>query len=319
MAIFSAYANDEGYENVFAEQLENLIKPDDVVIGISASGNSKNVLKAIELANKVGSTTIGFTGFDGGHLKSLVKVNVHIPSSRIGQVEDIHLMLEHMVCETLGKLADATTAFYKPLPYMMPMDESTKELAEQWFNRSFNAVDQHGLESNQSSRELLYRISQEFAGKFDLHEMLCRVLTLTLASIGAASGTTIVMNEQGEVVDGALAYAGQIQSANEDRFSDILHHGLAGWVVENRKGVVINNTQEDPRWLQRSWEQSSQFSRSALSVPLITNDRVVGVITLVHPQPGRFTLEDLALLTAIIITISYSFEAQSIGKIKVTL
>ena len=176
MAIFSAYANDEGYENVFSEQLENLIKPNDVVIGISASGNSRNVLKAIELANRVGSTTIGFTGFDGGKLKPMVNVNVHIPSDRIGQVEDIHLMLEHMVCETLGKLADATTAFYQPLPYAVPMDESTKELAEQWFNSSFSVADQQGLEPIESSRELLYRISQEFAGKFDLHEMLCRIL-----------------------------------------------------------------------------------------------------------------------------------------------
>lgn len=308
MAIFSAYANDEGYENVFAEQLENLIKPLDVVIGISASGNSRNVLNAIELANRVGATTIGFTGFDGGKLKPMVKISVHVPFNRFGQVEDIHLMLEHMICDTLGKMADTPAAFYQPLFNARSLDESTQEIAKDWFNSSFSVADQQILEPVQSSRELLYRISQEFAGKFDLHEMLCRILQLTLDSIGAASGTTVVMNEKGEVIDGALSYAGQIQSASEERLSDILQHGLAGWVVENRQAVLVNNTQEDPRWLQRSWEQTIPFPRSAVSVPLMTKDRVVGVVTLVHPEPGRFTLEDLALLTAIMITISYSFE-----------
>jgi D-sedoheptulose 7-phosphate isomerase len=63
MAIFSAYANDEGYENVFWNQLDSLLLPDDVVIAISASGNSPNVLKAITLAGNRGATTIAFTGF----------------------------------------------------------------------------------------------------------------------------------------------------------------------------------------------------------------------------------------------------------------
>jgi D-sedoheptulose 7-phosphate isomerase len=70
MAMFSALANDEGYESVFAQQLANHVQPGDVVIGISTSGNSKNVVKAIELANEVGAKTIGFTGFDCGKLGS---------------------------------------------------------------------------------------------------------------------------------------------------------------------------------------------------------------------------------------------------------
>jgi D-sedoheptulose 7-phosphate isomerase len=101
MAIFSAYANDEGYESVFARQLANLIKPDDIVIGISASGNSKNVLNAIDEAQKHHATTIAFTGFDGGLLAQMVNINIHVKSHIIEHVEDIHLMLEHMIVKTL--------------------------------------------------------------------------------------------------------------------------------------------------------------------------------------------------------------------------
>jgi len=101
MAIFSAYANDDGYENVFSLQLANLIRPDDIVIAISASGNSKNVLQAIEEAKKHSVTTIGFTGFDGGHLGQMVHINIHVKSNIIEHVEDIHLMLEHMIVTAL--------------------------------------------------------------------------------------------------------------------------------------------------------------------------------------------------------------------------
>ncbi|MBI4761689.1 MAG: D-sedoheptulose-7-phosphate isomerase [Chloroflexota bacterium] len=101
MEIFSAYANDEGYENVFSQQLINLIKPADVVIAISASGNSKNVVNAVEEARKYGATTIGFTGFNGGRLGQIVDLHIHVPSDIIEHVEDIHLMLEHMIVRTI--------------------------------------------------------------------------------------------------------------------------------------------------------------------------------------------------------------------------
>ena len=101
MAIFSAYANDEGYENVFAQQLTNLIQPNDIVIAISASGNSPNVLNAVKDAKEHHAQTIGFTGFDGGHLGSMVDLHVHVASNIIEHVEDIHLVLEHMIIRAL--------------------------------------------------------------------------------------------------------------------------------------------------------------------------------------------------------------------------
>lgn len=104
MAVFSALANDEGYENVFSQQLVSLVQPGDIVIAISASGNSLNVLKAAELAGQMGARTIGMTGFNGGKLARLVEINLHVPSNIIEHVEDIHLMLEHLITKALRNI-----------------------------------------------------------------------------------------------------------------------------------------------------------------------------------------------------------------------
>jgi len=97
MASFSAYANDDGYHKVFVHQLESLMDKGDIVIGISTSGNSRNVLEAMEYANKNGGDSVGFTGFDGGKLKEICKLNLHIDSKIIEHVEDLHLFLEHYI------------------------------------------------------------------------------------------------------------------------------------------------------------------------------------------------------------------------------
>lgn len=101
MPLFSALANDFGYDRVFVEQLASLVQPKDVVIGISGSGNSPNVLNAIFFARQVGATTIGMTGFDGGRLKELVDICILVPNHCMEQVEDLHLMLEHLISTQL--------------------------------------------------------------------------------------------------------------------------------------------------------------------------------------------------------------------------
>ncbi len=92
-----AWANDVGYEQIFVEQLKNLMEPGDVVIGISVSGNSMNVIKAIEYANRSGGLTIGLSGYDGGKLVKCAQENIHVPSSYMQKVEDIHLLIEHLL------------------------------------------------------------------------------------------------------------------------------------------------------------------------------------------------------------------------------
>ncbi|MFH1788668.1 MAG: SIS domain-containing protein [Candidatus Altiarchaeota archaeon] len=92
-----AWGNDTDFSKIFAEQLKNLLSPGDVVIGISGSGNSKNVLAAIEYANENGATTIGFTGMGGGRLKDAAEHSIVVSSNHMGRVEDVHLILAHVV------------------------------------------------------------------------------------------------------------------------------------------------------------------------------------------------------------------------------
>ncbi|MBI4674386.1 MAG: SIS domain-containing protein [Chloroflexi bacterium] len=101
MAIFSAYANDDGYDSVFAEPLISLADPGDVAIALSASGNSPNVVRAVQAANERGVTTIGFAGFTGGKLQALAQHCIVIPSFSYEHVEDLHLMLCHALVATI--------------------------------------------------------------------------------------------------------------------------------------------------------------------------------------------------------------------------
>jgi len=111
----TAWANDTAYDNIFAAQLEPLVEPDDVVIGISCSGNSGNVLRAMAVARQAGATTIAFTGDQGGRLKEMVDLCLQVPSPRIEQQEDVHLILEHCICTAVrAELAQSSAASEMP-------------------------------------------------------------------------------------------------------------------------------------------------------------------------------------------------------------
>ncbi len=95
-ATMTAYGNDYGYETVFEGQLRSYANPGDVVIAMSTSGNSPNVIKALEAAKEMGLTTIGFTGRMGGKMKDMVDVCVHAPSNWTGIIEDVAIILGHI-------------------------------------------------------------------------------------------------------------------------------------------------------------------------------------------------------------------------------
>jgi D-sedoheptulose 7-phosphate isomerase len=92
-----AWGNDEGFDRVFVEQLKNFASPDDVLIAISGSGNSPNILNAVEWANRKGLRTWGITGYTGGKLQRLARHNLHVPLDDMGIVESIHLLLFHWI------------------------------------------------------------------------------------------------------------------------------------------------------------------------------------------------------------------------------
>lgn len=97
MPTILAYSNDLSYDDVFIEQLKNFLEEGDVVVGISGSGNSINVLKAIEYANKMGNTTVGITGYGGGRLREISKMSVNANFDDMQVSEDIHMILVHLV------------------------------------------------------------------------------------------------------------------------------------------------------------------------------------------------------------------------------
>lgn len=99
--LLTAWANDTSYERVFAEQLAALVRPGDVVVAISASGNSPNVLAAAEAAQLAGATVIALTGRTGGKLRRLADLTIRVPADAIEQVEDIHLAIGHSLCVAL--------------------------------------------------------------------------------------------------------------------------------------------------------------------------------------------------------------------------
>jgi len=109
VATMTAFANDLSYDDMFAQQLHNLVSKGDVVIGISGSGNTPNIIKALMYAKSQGAVTVGFLGFgSGGKAKDLVDYDITIKSSSYGVVEDLHLVLDHILTTCLSYMKEHT-------------------------------------------------------------------------------------------------------------------------------------------------------------------------------------------------------------------
>jgi D-sedoheptulose 7-phosphate isomerase len=93
----TAWANDSSYEDVFSEQLRNFVQPQDIAFAISGSGNSGNVLRALQVAREAAATTIGISGFQGGKMKSLCDICLVVPSDDMQVIEDLHLAMAHSI------------------------------------------------------------------------------------------------------------------------------------------------------------------------------------------------------------------------------
>jgi len=106
MPLITAWSNHADYDAIFKEQLENLLDPGDIVIGMSISRNLPNVLRAVEYTNQHYATTIGFIGFGGGKLKDMVQVDITVSSTDYGAVEDFHLCLNHIISHYFKRHTD---------------------------------------------------------------------------------------------------------------------------------------------------------------------------------------------------------------------
>lgn len=101
IGLLCAYANDISYADIFAQQLKNILQPGDLVIGISGSGNSENIIRAINYANDNQAITLGLSGYSGGKLKQLAQHNIWVNKNDMQIVEDIHAMFGHVVMQQL--------------------------------------------------------------------------------------------------------------------------------------------------------------------------------------------------------------------------
>jgi GAF domain-containing protein len=124
-------------------------------------------------------------------------------------------------------------------------------------------------------------------------------------SISASSGSFLVLDDEGNITHGLLAYGGKIQASLKKELTDVFKGGLAGWVVQNQQAVLVADTREDERWLPRDWEERGTDTRSVISVPLISQKRVTGLLTLARHNGEHFTESDLSLLTSVAIFLTF--------------
>lgn len=101
----TAIANDYGFEHVFARQVEALARPGDVLIGISTSGNSPNVLQGLQTGKKMGCKLVGFTGNTGGQMKDLCDINIIVSSPTTARIQEAHILIGHIICSSIDELS----------------------------------------------------------------------------------------------------------------------------------------------------------------------------------------------------------------------
>lgn len=100
-SILTSIGNDYGYDEIFSRQIDALVKPEDVLIGISTGGTSKNVINAIKMANDIGCNTIGFSGKDGGKINEICDVNILVPSDDTPRIQEMHILIGHTLCHLI--------------------------------------------------------------------------------------------------------------------------------------------------------------------------------------------------------------------------
>ena len=148
--------------------------------------------------------------------------------------------------------------------------------------------------------ELLFHVSREVATALDLRTVLQRVLYEAIQNVGGERCSIVVLDESGKAVDATIVYRDQILEHTTQQLRDTTERGLAGWVIRNRKGVLIPDTSKDERWLMRPDDAMDRSGvKSAICVPLVAREKLVGVLTLVHPKPNVFSREQLELMQAI--------------------
>ena len=148
----------------------------------------------------------------------------------------------------------------------------------------------------EETRQRIRWIEQALFGK-SLHTVpLAEILKATMASTGGIGGSILILDDDGHITNAVIAFNDAVQETSQHSLENTLEKGLAGWVSRRSKPALVRDTSSDPRWFRTSWERTASKARSAISVPLVESHRVRGVLTITHPQKGKFTEDDLAML-----------------------
>ena len=147
--------------------------------------------------------------------------------------------------------------------------------------------------------ELLYHVSRELATALDLRTVLQRVLYGALQNVGGERCSIVVLDDSGKAVDATIVYGTKLHEHTTQQMRETMERGLAGWVIQNRKGVYVPDTSRDDRWLIRPDDTDRLGAKSAICVPLLAREKLVGVLTLVHTKTNAFSTEQLDLMQAI--------------------
>ena len=148
--------------------------------------------------------------------------------------------------------------------------------------------------------ELLYNVSREVATALDLRTVLQRVLYEAMQNVGGERCSIVVLDDSGKAVDATIVYGKQVHEHKTQQLQDTVERGLAGWVIRHHKAALILDTSKDERWLMRPDDALDRSGvKSAICVPLLAREKLVGVLTLVHPAPNAFSEEQLDLMQAI--------------------
>jgi PAS domain S-box-containing protein len=155
-------------------------------------------------------------------------------------------------------------------------------------------------DETRSSLELLYNVSRELASALDLRTVLQRIIFQSLKYVGGERGSIVVMDDEGKVLDSAIVYGRKVHDHTTQQLRETVERGLAGWVIRNRQPAWVPDTSRDERWLRRPDDALDQSgAKAALCVPLMARERLVGVLTLAHPEPGAYNKEHFSLMQAI--------------------
>ncbi len=158
----------------------------------------------------------------------------------------------------------------------------------------------HEQDRTKALLELLFHVSREVATALDLRTVLQRVLYEAIQNVGGERCSIVVLDDSGKAVDATIVYGTQILEHTTQQLRDTTERGLAGWVIRQRKGVLVPDTSKDERWLIRPDDAMDRSGvKSAICVPLLAREKLVGVLTLVHPKPNVFTNEQFDLMQAI--------------------